>query len=382
MTNVLMISMDATLLTGATGDSRARHEEYARRAGTLNIVVCSTASLDPLDARQLQIVPTRSRNRLAYLIDGYHVGQQMAVRCRPDVITSQDPFLTGIIGLRLSRALRVPFIVQDVTSAVDNREFARESRINWGLQQLARQIVRCADAVRVLNQAEKAACVRLGVPPERVRVIPIPTDLARFTRPSHPMNWRQQLGLTPTDRVAVWVGRPVHVKNLPLLLDAFARVCAQLPDARLVLAGDIRDDATPAQIKRLGLTSVVKLAGRVAHADLPALYQAADVYVHSSRYEGFGVVLVEAAAAGLPLISTDTDGAREIIRAGETGLIVPHKVDALADALISLLGDSDRAQAMGERARADVLVRFDGETIIDQWVGMWHEVSGDVASRH
>ncbi len=374
--NVLMISMDATLLTGTTGDSRARHEIYARRAGSLSIVVCSTASLADLEADPLRIRPTRSRNRLAYLLDGYRVGLQMAALCRPAVITSQDPFLTGIVGLWLSRKLKVPFIVQDVTSAVENWEFARESHLNWGLQQMARQVVRRADAVRVLNHGEKMACVRLGVPADRVRVIPIPTDLSRFVQPSREINWRERLNLSPEDRVALWVGRPVYVKNLPLLLDAFARVHAQLPTARLVLAGDIRDAATPAQIERLGLSSVVRLAGRVAHTDLPSLYQSADIYVHSSRYEGFGVVLIEAAAAGLPLISTDTDGAREIIRDGETGLIVPQNVEALAKAMLRLLGDPIQARGMGERARADMIARFDGETIIDQWVGMWREVAG------
>ena len=66
------------------------------------------------------------------------------------------------------------------------------------------------------------------------------------------------------------------------------------------------------------------LPGQVGHADLPALYQIATVYAHSSNYEGFGVVLAEAAAAGLPVVSTDTDGAREIVEDGvDFGVVRP-----------------------------------------------------------
>ncbi len=377
--NVLMISMDATLLSGAIGDARTRHEEYARRVGSLSIVVCSTAQLKPLDvaldgsaAGALHIVPTNSRNRIAYVPDGIRAGQRMA---HPAVIITQDPFLTGIVGWRLSRILKAPLIIQIHTSALENREFARESRINRLLQQIARWIVRRADAVRVTNHSEREACIRLGIPADRVYVIPTATDLARFMQPATEIDWRARLGLAAQDRVALWVGRPVYVKNLPLLIDAFARVHAQYPAAKLVLAGDITNAAITAQITRLSLGGVVRLTGRVPHADLPSLYQAADVYVHSSRYEGFGLVLVEAAAAGLPLISTITDGARDIIRQDETGLLVPADADALAQAIGQLLGDPARAKAMGQNARADVTERFDPERLIGEWVGLWRAVA-------
>lgn len=171
------------------------------------------------------------------------------------------------------------------------------------------------------------------------------------------------------------VGRPVTFKNVPLLLDAYARIYAQLPTARLILAGDLTGATLPAQIDQLGLRDAVKTAGRVVHADLPSLYQSADVYAHTSRYEGLGLVLIEAAAAGLPLVSVATDGPRDIIRDGETGLLVPADADALAEALLALLRDPIRARAMGDRARADVMQRFDPARLIDQWIGLWETVA-------
>ncbi len=381
MTHVLMISMDVTLLTGAIGDSRARHAEYARRAGGLDIVVCARGTFEPFEAGELRIRATGSRSRLAYVIDGYRVGRKFAVDRPPDVITTQDPFLTGVIGLRLRRTLHVPLIVQIVTSVIGSTAFARESALTRVLQLLARQIVLRADAVRVVNTNERAACIRLGVPPDRVHVVPFPNDLTRFAQPDTRIDWRAQLGISPTDPVALWVGRPVPVKNLPLLLAAFAKVVECLPDARLVLAGDVTGTTTSALIEHHHLQNAIKLAGRVVHTDLPSLYQAANVHVLSSSYEGLPRVLVEAAAAGLPMISTATDGALDIIRDGETGLLVPlneNSAGLLANALTALLSDPVRAKAMGQRAQADMLTRYDPARMTAEWVGLWQSV----AARH
>ena len=380
MTHVLMISMDATLLTGAIGDSRARHIEYAQRAGSLDIVVCNTGKrLDAVDAPPLRIVPTNSTRRLAYVLDGYRAGLRLASECRPDVITTQDPFITGIIGLRLRRVLGVPLIVQNASSILESAAFAHESRLNRVLQLIARQVVRRADVLRVLNTSERSAAIRLGLPADRVHVIPIPTDVARFAQPDRRIDWRARLGLTAEDRVALWVGRAVPVKNIPLLMAAFERVAAQLPTARLVLAGDFDKTPYPAQIAQSGLQNVIKLAGRVVHADLPSLYQAANVYVHSSHYEGLGLVLIEAAAAGLPIVAVASDGPHDIVRHGESGLLVADNAvnlaDDLAAALLELLRDPERAKQMGAHARADVMQRYDPARITGEWVGLWQSVA-------
>ena len=383
MTHVLTISMDASLLSRTIGDSRQRHLDYAQRIGTLDIVVCTRGQWAPFNSAPdaaLRIRPTVSRFRFAYVPDGYRAARLLTTDRRPDVITTQDPFLTGLVGLLLKRRLHVPLIIQDHSSIFSGSRFASESRLTRLLHLLGRLVVRGADAVRVVNTAERAACIRLGIPADRVQIIPLPTALQQFVSPPQPIDWRARLNIAADAPTALWVGRVVPVKNLPLLLEAFAIVNARLPSARLILAGDTVGSAVPALIERLRLGDAVRLAGTVSHELLPALYQAATVYAHSSRYEGFGVVLVEAAAAGLPLISTMTDGARDIIRPDETGLIVPDHADALADALLTLLTDPERAQAMGHVAQADVLRRFDPETLAARWVGLWQTVAAAAGS--
>jgi phosphatidylinositol alpha-1,6-mannosyltransferase len=162
--------------------------------------------------------------------------------------------------------------------------------------------------------------------------------------------------------VLLWVGRPVAFKNVDLLLVAYKLVRAVHPSARLLMVGDF--SSRPDFARRAQAEAVI-FAGRVDHDRLPAYYQMADVYVHSSRYEGFGKVLVESLAAGTPVVATHGDGPCEIVRSGETGLLTAHTPEALSAAILELLSEPARAQVMGEAGQRDVLERFDYERQLD-----------------
>ncbi|MCC7446417.1 MAG: glycosyltransferase family 4 protein [Anaerolineae bacterium] len=379
-----MISMDTALLTEEIGNARARHESYAADVGRISLVICNHNSdrVRPYQSAYVAACPTQSRSYLHYLIDGYRVGLRFHAEQPVDVIATQDPFLTALIGLALRRRLRVPLIVQDHSSVIENRYWAAESRRNRALQHLARLTLPRADAVRVVNHAEEMACMRLGISGNRICVIPVAPNLERFLAPataSELGHWYDELGIHGVDPDApliLWVGRPVAVKNLPMLLRAFARVHTELPEVRLVIAGDTSGTHIPEQLASMGLSSSVCLLGSVAHGRLPALYQIATVYAHASNYEGFGLVLAEAAAAGLPIVSTDTDGAREIVVDGATGTLVPvNDHEAMAGALIDLLRDPERAAQIGQRARQHIQQRYDERRLVSAWTGMLRAVA-------
>src|SRR5262249_33932981 len=156
------------------------------------------------------------------------------------------------------------------SSFVENRYFAAENPRNRALQWLARRTLRRADAVRVENQQERLACIRLGVPPDYVCSIPLAPDIERFLQPAsdeQKQAWYAKLGLQPGTPIVLWVGRPVPVKNLPMLLEAFVQVHAQCPDAHLVVAGDVMGTDFPAKAQALGLASVIHFPGAIAHGD-------------------------------------------------------------------------------------------------------------------
>lgn len=364
--HVLMISMDTNVLSQKFGNARLRHESYAQQAGQLSMVVCNRGSgLSPYEKGALTAKPTNSRSPLHMLLDAYRVAQRLYAKRRVDVIATQDPFLTALVGLALRRRWRVPLIIQDHSSFLENPYFATESPTNMMLQWLARQTVRRADAVRVVNAQERAACIRLGLAPERVCIIPVAPNFTTFA--SEAGENGETADDFPPPPVILWAGRVVPVKNLPLLKLAFQLVRREMPHARLILAG------TGGQLTN---GENVELIESLPHDELRELYHTAAVYAHTSNYEGFGLVLAEAAASGLPVVSTATDGAREIVLDGETGYLVPiGDVRTLAEKLLALLRNPERAAEMGKRGREHVLARFNEQQLMAQWVEMWRKVA-------
>jgi glycosyltransferase involved in cell wall biosynthesis len=148
-------------------------------------------------------------------------------------------------------------------------------------------------------------------------------------------------------------------KRIDLLLRAAALVRDAGQPLRVLVAGEgVARGELEALRDRLGLDDVVTFCGFVPDADLPVLYAACDLYVHTGLAETFGLSVLEAAASSLPVVAVAEGGPLEILRDGETGLLVPPTPPAIAEAIISLARDPAAARAMGARARADVTARY------------------------
>jgi len=197
----------------------------------------------------------------------------------------------------------------------------------------------------------------LGVPPGRVVTAPNGVDLGRF-RPVDPGPWRR---LAPAGRpVVLSAGRLVRRKGIDTLLRACAALPRSLPPPALVVAGDGPDRPRLEALAR-GLGVPARFLGRVPDRDLPALYSAADLFVLAAReepngdVEGFGLVLLEAAACGTPSVACRSGGVPDAVDDGVSGLLVPpDDPPALAAALTRLLSDEAlrRRLSCGARARA------------------------------
>lgn len=159
----------------------------------------------------------------------------------------------------------------------------------------------------------------------------------------------------------LFVGRLAAVKGVPLLLEAFARVRAQYPQARLTLVGDGPDRAAlQSRAMALGLEDVTEFAGYRTQEEVAALLQKADMLVLPSFAEGLPVVLMEALASRIPVIATPVAGVSELVRDDETGLLVPPgDIDALAEALDRLFGHPELCRRLGEAGRTVALERHD-----------------------
>jgi phosphatidyl-myo-inositol dimannoside synthase len=158
---------------------------------------------------------------------------------------------------------------------------------------------------------------------------------------------RERLHLSPTARVAITVNFLHPRKRVDLLLGAWAEVEQRIAAAELLVVGDGPEAARlRALADRLGL-SRVRFCGFVSEGDLATYYRASDLLVHVARQETFGLTVLEAAAFGLPVVVADEGGPRYTVRHEESGLRVPASQQDVADAVIALLGNPQRARAMG-----------------------------------
>jgi glycosyltransferase involved in cell wall biosynthesis len=381
--NILMLGLGDAGLDDPESESIRRHLEYARRAGGhIDLVVDSPAS-GTSDYGALTVYRTAA-GRGRYLRAAYGMAREAARRHPPDVIASQDPFATAWVGMRLRRSLRRPLLIQNHSCFMFNRYWIAERPVMFrALQLLARYLLPRADAWRVVNTAERNIYIsRLGLPADGVRVLPVPCDLESFEgeRVAHSAaQTRIRFSLPEGVPVILWAGRPVKFKRLPLLFRAFAEIRAAYPAAMLVVVGckDLAREDLDHAGRELRLGDSLVWTGELPHVELAGLYATADVFLYSSIYEGFGRVLVEAGASGLPVVATATAGATDIVRNGETGYLAPiEDASALAARTRDVLADTARREKMGAAARKWIRGEFDPDRSFDQIVSHWRDVAG------
>lgn len=205
---------------------------------------------------------------------------------------------------------------------------------------------------------------------KKVEVIPNPVP---FPLPVHEPIVEPEKVWSPGKKKLLAVGRLAEQKGFDLLIKGFAQLAPRFPHWQLAIVGEGKEHkALEDLISRLGLQGKVFLVGRVGN--IGDWYQAADLYVMSSRFEGFPNTLIEAMAYGLPVVSTDCEtGPREIVRQGVDGLLVPpNDLPALVRALARLMDDTALRQRMSKQA-VKVRERFGLPKIAKKWEWLFQE---------
>lgn len=223
----------------------------------------------------------------------------------------------------------------------------------------------------LINQEDMATCQALALcRPEKTRLLAGGTgvDLHQFS-PAPSQLTRAAVGLPPTGPVVGFVGRLVAEKGLPELLAAAQQVRQQVPDVSFLLVGPVDsekpDALTPALAEAYGVADCTVFTGN--RTDLPDLYGLMDLFVLPSHREGLSRTLMEAAAMGLPAVTTDVRGCRDVVVNGRSGTITPlGNVNALAEAMTDLLQQPEKRRQMGQAARQLALAHFDQQLVFAQ----------------
>ena len=237
-----------------------------------------------------------------------------------------------------------------------------ERRLYLGLERLA---AHWCHSLVALSQAERAAGLAAGVGrEEQYRVIFNGVDVERFATAPEPV----------PDRIVV-VTRFAPPKRNDLLVDAFSLIRRTRPRAELHVVGDGPDRGTlERQIGELGLDGAVRLLGR--RDDIPEILSRAACFVLASDYEGCPLAVIEAMAAGVPVVATGVGGVPELVADGESGLVVPPgAAPAFAAAVETVLSDQARARQMGAAGRVIARSRLSHERMISDVLRLYEEVA-------
>jgi glycosyltransferase involved in cell wall biosynthesis len=334
------------------------------------VLIVSLTPLGPmgLEARSIGI-PTESLGMRRGLADPRGLVRlvRLVRAWRPDVLHSHMVH-ANIMARALRPFVRVPAMVSTIHNIYEG------GRLRMAAYRLTNRLV---DQMTIVSQAAADRFVTEGiVPKELLRVIPngVDTDRFRNVPASARESWRRSMGV---EQEFVWlaIGRFEIAKDYPNMLRGFVRVRERHLGAVLLLVGQgSLQGETEALAQAPGLGGAVRFLG-VRH-DIPELMSAADGYVLSSAWEGMPMVLLEAAAAGLPIVATMVGGNHEVVSDGESGFLVPPRDhDALGSAMLRLMGlSAAQRRAMGEWGREHVRTRYGVGQVAERWESLYREV--------
>jgi glycosyltransferase involved in cell wall biosynthesis len=359
-TSMGMGGADSQLLTAAQ-ELQARGNE---------VLIVSLTPLGPMGLRALDLgIATKSLEMRRGIPDPRGLLQlaRLIRAWRPDVVHSH--MVHANLMARAARLIApVPVLVSTIHNIYEG---------GWLLMAAYRLTNGLVDQMTIISEAAADRFIREGIVPRRlIRVAPNGVDPALYQQaPGVRDGLRQALGL---GQAFVWlaVGRFEIAKDYPNMLRAFAAVRERRKEAVLVLVGrgSLQED-TEGLARELRLDAAVRFLG--VRNDVPALLSAADGYVMSSAWEGLPMVLLEAAAGGLPVVTTNVGGTAEAVLDGETGFVVPPREhQTLAEAMLRLmeLPEAER-QRMGARGREHIRTRYGLVRVVEQWEEVYREAS-------
>lgn len=281
----------------------------------------------------------------------------------PDVVHSHF-WMSGLAARTAARRARVPVVhTYHALGSVKRRHQGTADSSPPQRVHLETRLGRDVDAIVATCTDEVTELARMGVPDAHVHVVPCGVDTTHFTPgPGAPQPW---LAWEPLPHRLLSVGRLVERKGLATVVEALPSV----PGAELVVAGgpadgDLDDDPEVRRLRalaaRLGVAGRVHFVGAVPREQVPALMRSSDVVVATPWYEPFGIVPLEAAACGRPLVGSAVGGLLDSVQHGVTGVLVPPRDPAaLARELRLLLADPARRRRLGEAARRRAVRLYD-----------------------
>ncbi len=382
---LLVLSKDDTLFVdgdGVQGDARRRHIRYAEvlrevygPASEIRIITYTkrrSGSYHDIPSPGLALFGTNSLHRATYLLDICRLlPRVVSDGWRPTAITTQTPWEEGIVGALLARLWKVRFLPQ-VHFDIMSPDWLKEHPLNPSRRLISRHTLNSADRIRVVSGTMKERLsTYLGARHPQIEVIRVgvnftPSELSKEEA-------KKRLNLNLADRsLVLFVGRLTAQKNLLLWLDVASDILADLPETQFAIAGSGEMEGQLRQIiTERGQTHRIHMLGPVGHTRLPDLYAAADIFLLSSHYEGSPRVVLEAAFAGVPTVSTRS-GLEDLIEDQKSGFLINlGDREGLVSATKRLLLDSALRAHLGREAQQSCEAQFGLDALAARLARHW-----------
>lgn len=240
------------------------------------------------------------------------------------------------------------------------------------------RVLKNASKVIAVSQIEVEQYMDMGVPYEKIAIIPNGIDLYEYSNLPPRGYFRKKFDIEDNEKIVLYLGRIHRIKGIDILIDAFENIVKKLNNIRLVIVGP--DDGYLDKIKHLietkNLKNNILLTGPLYGNDKIEAYIDSDVYVLPSRYEIWGMTILEAYACGIPVIASKVGGLKELVLDEVTGLLfTPENIGQLVKSLLFILDDNIRAEKIGEKGNQFAKENFTIEKVVDRLEVLYKEIA-------
>jgi N-acetyl-alpha-D-glucosaminyl L-malate synthase BshA len=324
--------------------------------------------------KNLHVFPILKKGKVNLIRNLFTVFKFLASK-RCDIIHAHFVFPSAFWCIA-GKILGIPVVVTSHGNDIQkNEEIRYGARLNPIVATITWLTLKLTDIHIVVSKSMVKDAIEAGSSPSKIRVVYNGIDISKVSLLGD-IEIVEKYGIHKEDFVILYLGR-LHPKKSPEdMVKAFPKIVQKIPNAKLVIAGKGSEKAKLEKlVEELKLQGKVIFTGFVSENEKWGLLKRCDVFVLPSIVEAFGIALIEAMACGKPVIATNVGPFPEIIKDGETGILIPvHSPSDLADAVINLAQDPEKRMFIGKKAKKEVENRFDIRKIAKDYLKIYDEV--------
>lgn len=357
---VIMISTDKNIFDKNSAVAK-RMVDYGEFFGELHVVVFSLANLNFVEIKlsgKVFIYPTRSKNKFRYIFDAVKIARSISSKIYfgETVVTTQDPFETGIAGVFIKKITKLPLQIQIHTDFY-SKEFYDGSLLNWFRFEISRLTLPYANNIRVVREKIKRDIHqyrKIGL--EIITTLPIFVDINQLR--NEPIRIDLRIKYPQFKKIILVVGRFSQEKNIGFAINLFGKLHKRIDGLGLVIVGDGKEgEKLREKVHRLHLND--RVAFEPWNQDMSSYYKTADLFLNTSFFEGYGMALVEAASLGCPILTSNVGIAQDYFNNGKDALICPvGDEDCFINKIITYFANYSIERKIGEVAYREMESRI------------------------